>query len=478
MMIIDTVVVGAGHAGLAVSRLLTDAGRDHVVLDRGRVAERWRTERWDSLHLLTPNWMTRLPGWCYRGPDPDGYMSAAELVRLPGALRRLVRAPVIPSTTVVEISATRGPGLRPLPGRHRQRHLAGPSRRRRHRARTVVPYLPERPGRRLESCRGAHRELVPQPRAASPRRRARRGRLRLRRADRRRAEPRRAGGGPRGRPAHPDAAPLPRHGHLLVAGGHRSAGPHDRPDARRRGGAARNLAAAGRPRRAVQLRGPTSTWQVLQDRGVRLLGRLEGVAGTEASFRTISPSSVAAADRKMHPSSLRVDDYIDKAGLTARSCPPVRPGPVDVPESVRALWTWPPRGSAPCSSRPATARTTPGCALPVLAPDGSHPAAPRRHAGTGSVRRRAALPAPPRLRLHRRRPARRPLVVDHLLGRGDRDRRFAAPRCVGGMNGYDVVVVGGRVAGASTALLLARAGARVALLDRVATAATPSRPTG
>ena len=51
---VDTVVIGAGHAGLAVSRLLTDAGREHVVLDRGRVGERWRTERWDSLHLLTP----------------------------------------------------------------------------------------------------------------------------------------------------------------------------------------------------------------------------------------------------------------------------------------------------------------------------------------------------------------------------------------------------------------------------------------
>ena len=65
-------MIGAGHAGLAVSRLLTEAGREHVVLDRGRVAERWRTERWDSLHLLTPNWMTRLPGWHYRGGDSDG----------------------------------------------------------------------------------------------------------------------------------------------------------------------------------------------------------------------------------------------------------------------------------------------------------------------------------------------------------------------------------------------------------------------
>ena len=110
MMIIDTVIVGAGHAGLAVSRLLTDAGRDHVVLDRGRVAERWRSERWDSLHLLTPNWMTRLPGWCYAGPDPDGYLSAGELVRHLERYAASFRAPVISTRTVVEISETRRPG--------------------------------------------------------------------------------------------------------------------------------------------------------------------------------------------------------------------------------------------------------------------------------------------------------------------------------------------------------------------------------
>ena len=82
MTCIDTVVVGAGHAGLAVSWFLTRAGREHGLLDRGRVAERWRSERWDSLHLLTPNWMTRLPSWCYAGPDSDGYLSAPALVRL------------------------------------------------------------------------------------------------------------------------------------------------------------------------------------------------------------------------------------------------------------------------------------------------------------------------------------------------------------------------------------------------------------
>ncbi len=75
-----TIVIGAGQAGLAISRCLLDRGVDHVVLERGRIGERWRSERWDSLHLLTPNWMTNLPGWAYDGPDPHGFMTSAQLV--------------------------------------------------------------------------------------------------------------------------------------------------------------------------------------------------------------------------------------------------------------------------------------------------------------------------------------------------------------------------------------------------------------
>ncbi len=74
-----TLVIGAGQAGLAMSRCLTDAAIEHVMLERGRTAERWRSERWDSLRLLTPNWASRLPGWSYEGPEPDGFMTAAEL---------------------------------------------------------------------------------------------------------------------------------------------------------------------------------------------------------------------------------------------------------------------------------------------------------------------------------------------------------------------------------------------------------------
>ncbi|MCA9728344.1 MAG: NAD(P)-binding domain-containing protein [Candidatus Eisenbacteria bacterium] len=76
----DVVVIGGGQAGLAMSRSLTDRAVDHVVLERGRIGERWRSERWDSLRMLTPRWQSRLPGWSYRGPDPEGFMTKDEVV--------------------------------------------------------------------------------------------------------------------------------------------------------------------------------------------------------------------------------------------------------------------------------------------------------------------------------------------------------------------------------------------------------------
>ena len=100
---IDTLVIGAGHAGLAMSRCLTDRSRDHVVLERGRLAERWRNERWSSMRLLTPNWMSRLPGWCYDGNDPDGYMTANEVVGYLARYARSFDAPVEVETTVVRV---------------------------------------------------------------------------------------------------------------------------------------------------------------------------------------------------------------------------------------------------------------------------------------------------------------------------------------------------------------------------------------
>src|SRR5215213_9299945 len=78
---VETVVIGGGQAGLALSSCLTGLGHDHVILERGRLAERWRSERWDSLTLITPNWMSQLPGYSYQGDDPDGFISRDEVVR-------------------------------------------------------------------------------------------------------------------------------------------------------------------------------------------------------------------------------------------------------------------------------------------------------------------------------------------------------------------------------------------------------------
>jgi putative flavoprotein involved in K+ transport len=105
MFTVDTVVVGAGHAGLAMSAHLVARGRDHVVLDRGRTAERWRSERWDSLRLLTPNWMIRLPGYDHGGPDPDAYMTAAELADLLDRYAVTLRLPIVENTAVRVVEA-------------------------------------------------------------------------------------------------------------------------------------------------------------------------------------------------------------------------------------------------------------------------------------------------------------------------------------------------------------------------------------
>jgi putative flavoprotein involved in K+ transport len=99
----DTVVIGAGQAGLAMSRCLRDAGVEHLVLERGRLAERWRSERWDSLRMLTPNWMTRLPGRDVEVDDPDGFMSKDDLVGVLETYASSFGAPVRERTEVTRV---------------------------------------------------------------------------------------------------------------------------------------------------------------------------------------------------------------------------------------------------------------------------------------------------------------------------------------------------------------------------------------
>jgi putative flavoprotein involved in K+ transport len=97
-----------------MSRCLSERGVENVVLERGRVAERWRSERWDSLRLLTPNWQSRLPGFRYEGPDPDGYMSMPEVIAFLERYARSFSAPLQESTTVLRVQPADEEGYRVL----------------------------------------------------------------------------------------------------------------------------------------------------------------------------------------------------------------------------------------------------------------------------------------------------------------------------------------------------------------------------
>ena len=186
-----------------MSRCLAERSIDHVVLERGEVANSWRTERWDSLRLLTPNWQSRLPGFGYEGDDPDGFRTMPETIALHRALRarrfarRCGRTCRVTSVRahddgyeVVDAAghlALRGGRARDRRVQHRRR-----CRRSRRRCRRAIAQLTTAP--------------VPQSRAARSRRRAGRRRVRHRRADRRRDPALRPAGDAGGRRARARAA--------------------------------------------------------------------------------------------------------------------------------------------------------------------------------------------------------------------------------------------------------------------------------
>lgn len=105
---VDVVVIGAGHSGLAISHYLAARSIDHVVLERGEIANSWRRERWDSLKLLTPNWLSVLPGYGYSGNDPDGYMSMAEVIAFISGYAAATDAPVRTGTRVESVAPFAG----------------------------------------------------------------------------------------------------------------------------------------------------------------------------------------------------------------------------------------------------------------------------------------------------------------------------------------------------------------------------------
>lgn len=76
---VDTLIIGAGQAGLVMSNELSKRGRKHIIVERGRIAERWRSERWDGLHFQTPNLLVGLPGYPLVHDNPNGFATAAQI---------------------------------------------------------------------------------------------------------------------------------------------------------------------------------------------------------------------------------------------------------------------------------------------------------------------------------------------------------------------------------------------------------------
>jgi putative flavoprotein involved in K+ transport len=326
---IDIVVIGAGHAGLAVSRLLTHAGREHVVLDRGRVGERWRSERWDSLRLLTPGWMTRLPGWSGDG-DPDSFPSAGQFVSRLERYAASFDAPVVTGVTVTRLTTA--------PNAAYDVHTDHGTWR----ARSVVV------------ATGPHgTPLVP---AA-----VQRADVRVITSSRYRNADRLDPGGVLVVGASSSgvqiADELARSGRDVVL----AVGRHTRMPRRYRGmdlfwwlettgRLSRTIdqmpdPAAARREPSFQLIGRTGADAVesdvdlaaLQRRGVRLTGRLRCLEGHTASFGGRLLSHTADADRRMHAFLDSVDRYIDQAGLTREVLPPVRPAAVPTPSPPSRL---------------------------------------------------------------------------------------------------------------------------------------------
>jgi putative flavoprotein involved in K+ transport len=321
---VDTVVVGAGHAGLAVSRLLTDAVRDHVVLDRGEVGERWRSERWDSLHLLTPSWMSRLPGWYYTGPEPEGFLSADRFVRHLERYAASFGAPVRSRTTVERVVAAPGPryDVHTDRGTWRTRNVVvatGPHGVPR------VPVAPEPAGIDVVSSNGYK----------NPRQLRSGGVLVV-------------GASSSGVQIADELSRAGREVTLAV-------GRHTRMPRRYRGmdvfwwlestgRLSRTIdevadAATARKEPSLQLRGANDPDRagadldlaVLLDQGVRLTGRLEGLRDGRARFGDGLADTVRAADRQLHRFLDAVDRHVEATGLASEVLPSDRPRPFAVP---------------------------------------------------------------------------------------------------------------------------------------------------
>ena len=91
---VETLIVGGGQAGLTMSDMLSRLGRPHLVLERGRIGERWRSERWDGLRFQFPNWSVRLPDCPFPHADPDGFATSAQIVDYLDGYASRIKVPI------------------------------------------------------------------------------------------------------------------------------------------------------------------------------------------------------------------------------------------------------------------------------------------------------------------------------------------------------------------------------------------------
>lgn len=104
-------IVGGGQAGLSLSYYLQQRGIDHIVLEKRSPLHAWRTQRWDSFCLVTPNWQCKLPGWEYAGSDPHGFMKKNEIIEYLDGFVKHVAAPVRSGLTVQRAATRAGGGF-------------------------------------------------------------------------------------------------------------------------------------------------------------------------------------------------------------------------------------------------------------------------------------------------------------------------------------------------------------------------------
>jgi putative flavoprotein involved in K+ transport len=332
MRITDAIIIGAGQAGLAMSHCLAARGIGHLVLERGRVAERWRSERWDSLRLLTPNWMSRLPGRSYGGPDPDGFMTMPEVINYLDGYA--AGAPVV---TDAAVRALRG-----VPGGFRLETSAGAFA-----ARAVVvatgqcdiPHIPAM----AAGLPAAIRQITPSA-YRTPSRLPEGGALvvgasasgvQIAEEIQRSGRPVTLAVGRHTR--------LPRHwrGRDILDWMDRAGVLAEPADGQRDLAAARaqpSLQLAGRPDRASLDLG------TLRAIGVRVVGRVEGISGGRVALRDDLPQTTTAAQRTLDRLLDRLGAVADAEGAAQEAAPaplapfPPSPGALDLAaEGIRTV---------------------------------------------------------------------------------------------------------------------------------------------